>query len=146
MKSEWRNNLREMLKTSEKLSLKPYRCPAGYLTIGYGHNLEVHEITREEAEQFLDKDMKSAENQCRARLPFNFDELEDVRKAVLVDMCFNMGIGGLLGFRKALAAIAEKNWIRASAEMLDSKWAVQVGGRAATLANMMAYGKWPEKK
>jgi len=147
MQAESRARLREMLKLHEGLRLKPYQCTANRWTIGYGHNLEAHgkakpeSITMEEAEQWLDEDIATAESQCMARMPY-FAALDDVRKAVLIDMCFNLGINGLLGFKKTLGAVADKMYTRAAVEMMDSRWAQQVKGRAIKLQMMMAHGKW----
>jgi len=147
MQTESRARLREMLKLHEGLRLKPYQCTADRWTIGYGHNLEAHgkakpeSITIEEAEKWLDEDIAAAEKQCQTRMPF-YAALDDVRKVVLVDMCFNLGINGLLGFKKTLAAVEKKNFAGAAVEMMDSKWAKQVKGRATKLQTMMAYGKW----
>jgi len=145
-----KDELREMLKLHEGLRLKPYQCTAGRWTIGYGHNLEANNeaipvsITLEQAERYLDQDMASAERQCRSRLPLAFDALDDARKAVLIDMCFNLGINGLLGFKNTLAAIAAGKYTSAGANMMSSKWATQVKGRASRLSRMMACGTWPD--
>jgi lysozyme len=140
--------LREMLKLHEGLRLKPYQCTVGRWTIGYGHNLEAHgetvpvSITLEQAERYLDQDIASAEANCRKQFPF-FSTLDEVRQAVLIDMCFNLGLRGLTGFKNTLAAIALGNYSSAAVRMIDSQWAKQVKGRAKRLADMMAYGKWP---
>ena len=140
--------LREMIKNHEGLKLKPYECTAGRWTIGYGHNLDAHKetpplsITQAQAEQYLDQDISTADCDCVMRLPY-FTYLDEVRKAVLIDMCFNLGINGLLGFKKTNAAIMAKDYYTAAAEMLDSKWATQVGIRARRLSRMMIYGVWP---
>ena len=103
--------LREMIKAHEGLRLKPYKCTAGRWTIGYGHNLEAQNekipisITLEQAEKYLDMDMASATEGCKKSIPY-FSKLDDVRKAVLIDMCFNLGINGLLGFKTTLAEVA----------------------------------------
>ena len=139
--------LREMVKLHEGLRLKPYQCTAGRWTVGYGHNLEAHgktlmeSITLQEAEHWLDKDIESAQNSCAFCMPY-FGLLDEVRRAVLIDMCFNLGINGLLGFKKTLGYVANGEYKTAAAEMLDSKWAKQVGYRAIRLSQMMAYGKW----
>lgn len=144
------DKLRDMLKLHEGLRLKPYQCIAGRWTIGYGHNLEAHNearpesITLEQAEKYLTEDMRAAEIQCIARFPFFAAGLGEVRKAVLIDMCFNLGINGLAGFKKTISAIAEGRYSSAAVEMMDSKWAMQVKGRAVRLSNMMAYGEWPK--
>jgi lysozyme len=151
--TDWRARLCEMLKLHEGLRLKPYYCTAGRRTIGYGHNLEAHgnlkleSITIGEAEFLLDADIKSAERLCRERLPFDFEALSDVRKAVLVDMCFNLGIGGLCGFKNTLSLIRDGQYNLAADAMLKSKWAEQVGKserqRAGRLSAMMSTNEWP---
>jgi lysozyme len=75
-------------------------------------------------------------------LPF-FSTLDDARQGVLVDMAFNLGMGGLYGFVDTLKLIKEKKYRLASYEMLNSEWASQVGNRATTLSRMMETGKWP---
>jgi len=122
----------------EGLSLCPYTCPAGHLTIGYGHNLE-NGIPPEVAEQLLQSDMARAQRDVQAHLPFTH-QLDEVRQFVLVDMCFNMGLKKLLTFKKMLAALKHGYYERAAYEMLDSRWAGQVGRRAGELAEMMRTG------
>jgi lysozyme len=115
MASDWRAQLREMLKLHEGLRLKPYKCTAGRWTIGYGHNLEANKeaipgsITLEQAERYLDQDIATAEAGCRQRFPF-FNALDEVRQAVLIDMCFNLGLNGLAGFKNTLAEVESGNY------------------------------------
>lgn len=70
-----------------------------------------------------------------------FDNLDDVRKTILIDMCFNLGISRLLKFQKMWNAIDREDWDDASMEMLDSRWARQVGQRAVFLSNQMQEGR-----
>ena len=123
----------------EGLSLHPYTCPMGKLTIGYGHNLEDNGITLEVAEQLLKTDMAYAQMEVGAKIPFS-SKLDEARQFVLVDMCFNMGIKKLLTFKKMLAAVKQGYYERAAYEMLDSRWAYQVGRRAKELAEIMRTG------
>ena len=58
-------------------------------------------------------------------------------------MAFNMGIGGLLGFRKFLAELQDRHFEAAAKEMLDSRWAEQVGRRAEELAQIVRTGEDP---
>jgi lysozyme len=69
-----------------------------------------------------------------------FLSLNPVRQVVLANMAFNMGMPTLLTFGRMLGALAEKDWDRAAAEVLDSKWARQVGSRATELAELMRRG------
>ncbi len=136
-------NEAELIKHHEGLRLRPYRCTAGRLTIGYGHNLEDNGISREQAEMLLADDIY----ECRQSLQHNllfWPELDKVRQAVLVDMCFNLGWPRLSRFKKMLNALALKDFGSAAAEMMDSRWAKQVPRRAARLVRMMSTGQWPE--
>lgn len=140
------DRLKEMLRHHEGLRLKPYRCPTGHWSVGWGHNLEAHsepipeEITLEQAEKYLEQDIKTAILDCATIR--GFEDLDPVRQAVLIDLCFNMGIGALLKFRRMLLSIWCKQWGLAAVELLDSKYASQVGDRAQELATMMITGRW----
>jgi len=143
MSPEAKERLRRMLIVHEGLRLKPYRCPAGYLTIGVGRNLEARGISREEAMVLLENDIAEAEAAARGFFPA-FDRLEEPRQAVLVDMAFNLGAVRLGGFRRFRAALERGDFEQAAREMLDSKWAEQVGPRARRLAEMMRRGTWAD--
>lgn len=132
------------LRLHEGERLKPYRCTAGKLTIGVGRNLEDRGISREESAMLLANDIANEERELVRALPW-VAKLDEVRQRVLLDMSFNLGIVGLLGFKNTLATIQEGNYQRAAAMMLDSKWAGQVGARAERLARMMATGKEPRE-
>ena len=70
--------------------------------------------------------------------------LDDVRQNVLLEMCFNLGAPRLNQFYKMWEAVERRDFKEAAAQMLDSKWAQQVGQRAITLSAMMKSGEWPE--
>jgi len=70
-------------------------------------------------------------------------DLDDARRDVLVNMIFNMGLPTLLKFKRFLAAVRRGDWGAARLEMLDSRWARQVGNRALELAEMMKTGEYP---
>lgn len=129
----------QSVKVHEGLELKPYRCSAGKLTVGYGRNLEDVGISRAEAEMLLERDLHQALSDARS-LVSTFDAMNTVRQAVLVEMAFNLGKARLSGFRNMLAALDKHDYRRAAHDMLDSKWAVQVGTRATTLARRMEAG------
>jgi lysozyme len=120
---------------------KLYRCPAGKQTLGYGRNVEDRGITEDEADYLLSNDIIIAQRELVAAFPW-FQSLDDVRQAVLINMHFNLGIGRLRTFRNALAAMQIGDWDRAAVEMLDSRWAQQVGRRAVELAEQMRTGAW----
>jgi len=89
----------------------------------------------------LDNDILQKSAQLTQALPW-IEHLDYVRRGALINMCFNLGIYGLLGFKKALAAIQAGEWELAAEEMLDSKWHTQVGSRAERLAKQMKTGLW----
>lgn len=124
----------------EGLVLNPYKCTSGALTIGVGRNLDARGISKAEAMFMLDNDLNDCISQLQTHLGDIYLRLNDTRKLVLVNMCFNLGIFGLLQFRKTIAYLRAKEYDNAAKEMLDSKWAKQVGNRAKELAEMMRKG------
>lgn len=132
--------LREQLLLHEGLRLKPYRDTVGKWTIGIGRNLSDKGLTKVEALILLDNDIFEAQRDLEKYLPWA-STLDDARYRVLVDMTFNMGIHGLLGFKRMLAALERGDYETAAAEMESSKWAEQVGRRAHRLALWMRSGK-----
>lgn len=132
-------NLVDRLIKHEGLSLKPYRCPAGKLTIGVGRNLDDRGITKDEAMMMLQNDILACRKECYSSF-FWFGEMDEVRQSVILEMCFNLGISRLKGFKKMLKACELKNYTLASQEMLSSLWASQVGNRAKKLADIMCKG------
>ena len=132
--------LQEMLLRHEGLRLKPYRDTVGKLTVGVGRNLDDLGISRQEALYLLRNDINRVRREVRHAFPW-FDGLNGVRKNVILDMVFNMGLPGFRQFKKTIAAIREKRWREAAVEMLDSRWARQVGKRARDLSAMMETGR-----
>lgn len=134
-------NLFNMLKRHEALKLKPYKDTEGLLTIGIGRCLDTKGITTLEAEYLCNNDIASCMADLRTHLIW-FDKLDSVRQDVLMDMCFNLGIVGLLKFHNTLTLIEQGKYTEASNEMLNSEWAKQVGDRAVELSYMMEKGKY----
>lgn len=129
------------IKRHEGLKLKPYKCTAGKLTIGYGRNLEDRGIDKDEAEQMLLRDMCEVEEQLFDK--GLLDGLNDARKAVLINMGFQLGVSGLFKFENMIAALDRKEYELAAKEMLDSLWAKkQTPNRAKELADQMLTGEF----
>jgi lysozyme len=135
------NRIKAQLVRHEGLRLKPYRCTAGKLTIGIGRNLEDRGISQKEAYAMLERDILDFEQQLLNEIPEVYNKLDEVRQSVLLNMCFNLGIKGLLEFKNTLAFIDAGDWERAANGMLASKWAKQVGRRAIELSELMRKGK-----
>lgn len=135
------DKLTDMLVDHEGMRRKPYRCTAGKLTIGVGRNLDDRGISPDEAMYMLTNDIRDSRRELSAAFSW-FDKLDEVRQAVLIDMCVNLGLSRLQGFRNTLALIGVGKYEAAAQEMLNSKWAEQVGRRAQRLSRMMATGRW----
>jgi len=129
----------EQIKRHEGLRLKPYQCTAGKTTIGYGRNLDDVGVSEFEAELMLKHDIEAATSELHRALPFT-RMMDGVRHDVLVNMVFNLGISRLLRFKKFIAQLETGNYATAAIEMIDSRWAAQVGARATELAQQMRSG------
>ncbi len=141
MEAKLMDRIKEQLVRHEGLRLKPYRCTAGKLTIGIGRNLDDSGISQSEAYIMLINDIMNCEKQLQAKIPDIYNGLDEVRKSVLLNMCFNLGINGLLGFKNTLEFIKAGDWERAANNMLVSRRAKQVGRRAIELSELMRKGK-----
>jgi len=132
------NILATELTRDEGFRKKPYKCSAGKLTIGVGRNIEDRGITRDEAEYMLKNDIKQSIAEAE-----KFDwykGLSAARKRVVVNMIFNLGAPTFRKFKGTIRLIKNRNYAAASVEMLDSRWARQVGVRATRLSKMMRDG------
>lgn len=139
-----------LVKEAEGFRPNEYRCPSGKLTQGYGRNLEVHPLSNEEKEGLeidgsVSKDV--AERwaikelfECEQKLSQNiiYQKQSDTRKAILLDMCFNIGLGGLMKFKKMWFALGNREFAQAANEMKESAWYDQVGLRSKRNCLMMS--------
>lgn len=136
------------LKIDEGLRLAAYKDTVGVWTIGYGHaHVAPGTVwTQEQAEAQLVEDVLEHNAELAAALPW-VSGLDPVRRRVLQNMAFNLGVGsaasgkGLLGFKNTLEFVRTGQYDKAAAGMLNSKWAKQVGNRAVRLAKQMKDGK-----
>lgn len=132
-----------------------YICPKGYKTIGIGRNLVTNPLTPKEKEVVKDLNKISVEQalfllkndvkRCTKDLINNISfyyQLDDERQYALLDMCFNMGIKKLLGFKRMLNAMLIGDYRGAAKECLMSKYASDVGKRAQRIARLIETGVW----
>jgi len=157
-----RQDLIEKLIVAEGLRLQVYKDTLGIDTIGIGRNLEDRGISKEEldwmdipsidhvyewgiteadAVYLATNDVQIVEEELVRAHPC-VDRLDSVRQLILIDMAFNMGVPRLCKFKKMWAAVEAEDFPTAAKEMLDSKWAKQVKGRATKLANAMHNGEF----
>ena len=135
-----KQRLIEQLRLHEGVEHKPYVDTVGKTTIGVGRNLDDVGLTDDEIDYLLDNDIHTVMSELDIWWG-GWRELDEVRQRVLADMMFNMGRPTLNKFENFRAALVDGNYEQASVEMLDSRWAEQVGQRAQRLAGMMATGE-----
>jgi len=135
--------LLEELIRDEGVVPHAYQDSEGFWTIGVGRLIDKRrggKLSDDEIEYLLINDVTRVVAELDRRLPW-WRELDPVRRRVIVNMAFNLGVTGLLGFRNTLAHVRAGRWEAASRGMLASKWARQVKGRAVRLAKMMREGQ-----
>ena len=136
-----RARLAKQLELDEGKRAKMYQDTVGKWTAGVGRNLSDRAFSEDEIQLMLSNDIDLAVKDARQLVP-GFDQLNDARQEVLANMSLNLGYTRLAGFKKFLAAVNASEFAEASLEMLDSKWAQQVGARAQRLSKAMRTGSW----
>ena len=136
-----RGKLAAQLEVDEDKRTRIYLDSVGKVTGGVGRNLTDRPFSEDEIALMLKNDIAIVERDLDRALPW-WRSLTDSRQNVLANMCFNMGIGRLLGFKNTLSLVQAHRYDAAAAEMLNSKWATQVGQRAIRLADMMRKGEF----
>ena len=137
--SDFIDNLKQQLIDHEGFRAKPYKCPAGKLTIGVGRNIEDNGISVEEAEFMLENDIKRCIEELRDIFK-DFDTFGENQKMALIDFIFNIGKTTFLKFKKTISAIKNQDWEEASKEMQNSLWYKQVGNRGKFIVNQIKKG------
>ena len=128
-------NLIDQIKRHEGFRSHVYLCSAGKQTIGYGYNLDAG-MTQEEADQLLRSKLARVRDELDARLPW-FSAAPSAVRDVLLNMAYQMGVHGLLGFRRTLTHLRAGRYRDAADEMLESRWAHQTPARARELAGIV---------
>jgi lysozyme len=123
----------------EGLRLKPYTDTVGKLSIGVGRNLTDNGVSELEAEGMCIRDMADVDADLDRNVAW-WREMSEPRQMVFVDMCFNLGWPRFSQFRRMLASAEDGDYATAADEMIDSRWARQVGTRADLLETMMRNG------
>mgnify|MGYP003136846940 FL=1 len=132
--------LLEQLKDFEGLELKAYQCTAGKTTIGLGRNLDDYGITEEEAYYLAKNNINELEDELDRAIPW-WRQLDDARQRALINLSYNVGTTTLLKFKKTLQYLEDGSYEEAAKEVLDSRWADQVGRRAIFISNVFLTGE-----
>jgi lysozyme len=135
------NKLIEQLKIHEGFRSNVYTCSGGKKTVGYGRNLQDIGISEEEAEMLLKNDIYEATNQLLNAFPF-MATFSDVRISAMINFTFNVGIGTVRKFSNTIEYLKNEDWEAAADEMMDSKWAEQVGDRSIQITEQIRTGRW----
>lgn len=147
MTPELRELLHKQLIRDEGLTLKSYKCPAGFWTNGVGHNLSARNvaprtITRAEALAWLDDDIDSAEADAVKWLTAKrWTAYSTLRKAGFVNFSFNLGLGSMRKFTNTLEAIGRKDWGAVAERLRASLWAKQVKARSERVVQLICFEK-----
>lgn len=129
-----------MLERHEGRCPVAYKDTVGIWTVGVGHNLQTP-ISDDVIDVILADDLRNVETALDCNLPWWRSEGWP-RQLALIDLCFNLGIRGLLQFRNTLAAWKAGDYEGAAKGLMDSKWYGQVGKRGPAVVQMVR-GTWP---
>lgn len=135
------------LKRSEGWRSKPYLCPFGFPTVGWGFRIgpqgaDIKQYQFTLPQSAGDAWLQELVGQVAQRIAPQLAGLSEPRQAVLVCMAYQMGVEGLLAFKKMLAATERGDYATAAAEMLNSRWARQTPVRAQRMAKQMETGQY----
>lgn len=144
--SEYATRLRKQIEGDEGRRACVYQDHLGYDTIGIGRLVDSRKpgagLRDSEIDFLFNNDVQDRELQLAKQLPW-FMGLNDARRAALVNMSFQLGVAGLLGFPRMLACLRDERWAEAETHALDSKWAKQdTPKRAARVARQLRTGEW----
>jgi len=130
---------REKIEFEEGFKSRMYKCPADKWTIGAGINLEANDIPKEVADLWLKIIIDKLEDQLYA---FDwYTGLNHARQTVIIDMAYQMGVRGLLGFKNMTNSIITGDYDMAAHHMLDSAYSIQTPARANRNAKAMRTGE-----
>lgn len=127
--------LEQMIERHEGCRYVPYIDSVGVQTIGIGHNLH-KPLRREAVELIRNHDIEDAKNDCLHHFPW-YADLTEKRQWAMIDLCFNMGVNRLKGFKNFLLAMSLGDYDSAAGHLLDSLYAKQVKGRAREIADLI---------
>jgi len=140
------NKLKEQLKIDEGVKYEIYEDHLGYATFGIGHLITDADeeygwpigtkVSENRVNEVFKTDVQKFINETQKVFPDLINKPDNIQ-IVLINMCFNLGAPRLSKFKKFIAAINDEQWIEAAVEMMDSRWARQVGPRAERLKQIV---------
>jgi lysozyme len=134
---------KKMLLVDEGLRLKPYRCTAGKLTIGYGRNLDDVGISQKIADEMLQEDLVTAKKICQRIFGSLFDTWSENRQLGWINLAFNLGQVRLSKFKNTIRAAQIEDWFEVESGLRQSLWFKQVKDRAERVIGMICHETFP---
>lgn len=132
----------EQIERDEGFVARPRQDTLGHWFVGFGWDLcHGPPLDRDIARMILRDHVAMVVADLRNRLPWTM-ELSQPRFAALINMGYQLGINGLLGFRKMLGAMQAGDFGQAAREAIDSEWAKQTPERAKRIAAQIERGEW----
>ena len=145
------DKLQKELAEDEGCKYEIYNDHLGYATFGIGHlvtdsDLEYGQeigtkVSKERVDECFKADIEITIEDCNI-LYSNFNDIPEEAQLILANMMFNLGRPRLSKFLKLKAAVNDEDWMEASVQMMDSKWAKQVPNRAKRLCERMEKLSW----
>lgn len=130
------NELLNSIKTNEGFRSKVYEDTLGFDTIGYGFAIKDLVLDEDIALIILTRKLENLVSRIEDKFDW-FCGMPNLVQDVIIEMCYQLGISGFSKFRKTIGYLQTKQWVRASIEMLDSKWARQTPNRAKHLSKIV---------
>ena len=121
-----RQRLFAQLRLHEGVEVYPYKCSAGYLTIGVGRNIEERGLSDDEIDYILNNDVNIATDELVRTFDW-YADLDEVRQRVVIDMVFNLGMPRFKQFKNMIKALDEGNYKEASIQMMDLRNMMETG-------------------
>jgi len=134
------SKLEEMLIRHEGKRSLPYECSAGKISVGVGRNLEDNPLTDDEIMYLLRNDIARSETELNRYSWFRM--MDDARRDACINLVFNLGLTRFRQFKRMIKAFEDRDYERAADELLNSKYAFQVGQRAKELSDIIRTGKY----
>lgn len=136
------SRLEAQLTMDEGWKSKPYRCTAGALTIGVGHNLDASGLCDEAILAQLKHDIAQARAAAKRVMKDTFEQLDTIRQDAIVMWVFQLGEAGFQKFSPTISLIEQKKYAAAADRIMISKWAKQTPKRARLIAKMIEHGEY----
>ena len=127
-------SLIESIKKHEAFSAMVYKDSLGIDTIGYGFAIKDLELDSDICEMILERKVKNLKDRVEIKFDW-YKYMPQEIKDIVVEMCYQMGVYGFSRFKKTIAFLQNKEWEKASVEMLDSRWAQQTPNRAKKMSD-----------